>query len=269
LTLSPPRANFPAVLLAIDVGNTQTVLGVFEGDTLRDDWRVETRPARTADELAALLRELLALGGLELRAVNAAIVSCVVPPALDPLEAALKERCGVEPLVVGRGVKTGMPIRTDNPREVGADRIVNAVAAYQRFASGCIVVDFGTATTFDCVSPDGAYLGGAIAAGLTISADALYRHAARLQRVELVRPEHVVGKNTVASTQAGLFWGYVGLVDGMVRRMRAEIGFSTRVVATGGLAETIASACETIDEVDPGLTLRGLRLLFDRNRPGG
>jgi type III pantothenate kinase len=253
------------LLLVIDVGNTHTVLGVFGGAELRDHWRLVTAANRTGDEYAVLLHALFGMARLDLTSVDAAILSSVVPAAQAPIEQMLRERLRIAPLVVGPGIKTGMPILYENPREVGADRIVNAVAAYERYRAGTIVVDFGTATTFDCVTPAGEYLGGAIAPGITIGADALYRHAAKLPRVELVRPKAVVGRNTVASIQSGLLWGYVGLVDGVVRRMAAEVGFAPRVIATGGLAAVIAPQSETIQDTDDLLTLRGLKILFDRN----
>ena len=253
------------MLLVIDVGNTNTVLGVYDGADLRDHWRLVTAANRTSDEYAVLLHALFGMARLDVAAVDAAILSSVVPAAQAPIEQMLRARLQVTPLVVGPGIKTGMPILYENPREVGADRIVNAVAAYERYRAGAIVVDFGTATTFDCITPAGEYLGGAIAPGITIGADALYRHAAKLPRVELIRPKSVVGRNTVASIQSGLLWGYVGLVDGIVRRMAAEVGFSPRVIATGGLATVIAPQSETIQDTDDLLTLRGLKILFDRN----
>lgn len=257
------------MLLAVDVGNTNTVLGVFDGEKLAGHWRLETIPGRTGDEYAVLLRSLLSLGDLDVKALDAGIISCVVPTVLEPIERAAETYLRFRPLVVGPGIKTGMPVLTDNPREVGADRIVNAVAAYDRFASAVVVVDFGTATTFDCVSARGEYLGGVIAPGLQISADALYEHAAKLPRVEIVRPPKVVGKNTVASIQSGLYFGYVGLVDGIVSRLRKELGGDVPVIATGGLASVMAREADTINAADPLLTLRGLRILFDRNRPEG
>jgi len=253
------------MLLAMDVGNTNTVLGVYDGDQLLDHWRIATLPTRTSDEYAVLLRSLFGLSGLVAERVDAGIISSVVPAATRPLARAVEARLGVVPLVVGPGVRSGMPILYENPKEVGADRIVNAVAAFERYRSGTIVVDFGTATTFDCVSPRGEYLGGAICPGITISADALYRHAAKLPRVEIVRPPRVLGRNTVSSIQAGLFYGYVGLVDGIVTRMKREAGFETRVVATGGLARHMASASETIEDADDLLTLTGLKLIHRRN----
>jgi len=256
------------MLLAVDVGNTNTVLGVFGGDghkKLLAHWRLETRKGRTADEYAAALHTFLQMQGLPPREVAAAIVATVVPPALFPVERMCKDHLGVAPLVVGPGIKTGMPILAENPREVGADRIVNAVAAYERYHQGCIVVDFGTATTFDVITPKGEYLGGAIAPGITISADALYARAAKLPRVEIARPKGVVGKNTVASMQSGLFWGYVGLCDGIVTRMQEEVGFPTQVLATGGLAPLVAKESKTIQASDEMLTLVGLNILYHRN----
>ncbi len=254
------------MLLAVDVGNTHTVFGLFAGTELRIDWRAETRVERTADEHAAILRPLFELGGLTFKDVTAGIISSVVPSATAPLERFFARTVGLPALVVGPGIKTGMPILYDNPREVGADRIVNAVAAYARFPGGAIVVDFGTATTFDVVTAAGEYAGGVIAPGLVISAEALYRATAKLPRVELVRPKHVIGKNTVASIQSGLVFGYAGMVDSLVTRIKAEADYSPRVIATGGLGTLIARDSETIEECDDLLTLRGLQILYDRNR---
>ncbi len=254
------------MLLAIDVGNTNTVIGIFDGERVAAHFRLETREARTGDEYAAALHGFFALAGLPWGTVDGAIVATVVPPVLFALGEACRKRLGVEPLVVGPGIKTGMPILYENPREVGADRIVNAVAAYEKWKQGLIIVDFGTATTFDAVTPKGEYLGGAIAPGVTVSADALYTHAAKLPRVEIARPKTVIGRNTVASMQSGLFYGYVGLVDELVTRMQRELDFPAKVVATGGLAPLIARDSRTIEHSDEMLTLVGLRILFERNR---
>jgi type III pantothenate kinase len=254
------------VLLCIDVGNTNTVLGVFEGPKLLEQWRVQTSHSRTSDEWGILARQLLSASGLEPRKVEAIAVSSVVPPLGFALERMAQRWFGVKPLFVGPGVKTGMPILYENPREVGADRVVNAVAAYARWKTGLVVVDFGTATTFDAVSPKGEYLGGAISPGVTISMEALFRNAARLPRVEFARPPQVVGRNTVASIQSGLVYGYVGLVDGICERMAAELGFGPKVVATGGLAPLVAGISRCITEVDEHLTLEGLRLIHEMNR---
>jgi type III pantothenate kinase len=259
------------MLLVVDVGNTNTVLGVFRGSELAAQWRVETRRGRTADEYAVLLRELYGIAGLERsegtwHGISAGIIATVVPPVLFAVETMFKRHLGLTPLVVGPGLKTAMPILYESPRDVGADRIVNAVAAFERYKQGCVIVDFGTATTFDLVTPKGEYAGGAIAPGIQISADALYHAAAKLPRVEIARPKTIVGKNTVHSMQAGMYFGYVGLVDEIVRRMTAEAGFPCKVVATGGLAPLIAKESQTIEEADEMLTLDGLRLLYERNK---
>lgn len=256
----------PGVLLAIDVGNTNTVLGVFEGAALHRQWRVETSHQRTSDEWGILARQLLSAAGLDPAQVDAIAVSSVVPPLAQALEQMAERYFGRRPLFVGPGVKTGMPILYDDPREVGADRVVNAVAAWQRWKCGLLVVDFGTATTFDAVSPRGEYLGGAICPGITISMEALFRYAARLPRVEFARPPQVVGKNTVHSMQAGLVYGYVALVDGLCARMQEELGFPVKVVATGGLAPLVAGVSRAISEVDEHLTLQGLRIVHELNR---
>jgi type III pantothenate kinase len=253
-------------LLAIDVGNTHTVLGIYRGDELAAHWRVETAEERTADELAVLLRGLMELDGFGWGQIGAGIVSSVVPPAVDAIKRLFSRHLQVPVLVVGPGIKTGMPILYENPREVGADRIVNAVAAFERLRRGCVVVDFGTATTWDVVTPRGEYLGGVIAPGVGISAEALYVHAAKLPRVEITRPPRVIGRNTVASMQAGLLFGYAGMVDAVVARIRGELDFEPACLATGGLAELIARESRAIEDTDPMLTLRGLKVLYERNR---
>ena len=254
------------MLLVLDVGNTNTVIGVYEGRDLRHHWRIQTHRECTADEHGITLLQLFDARKVSTAAIDNAILSCVVPPVTSRFEDMLSEYFGVETLVVGPGMRTGMRILYENPREVGADRVVNAVAAYDRHQGGLIVVDFGTATTFDAVSPKGEYLGGVIAPGMAISADALFRRAAMLPRVDIVRPDHVVGRNTVASMQSGLLFGYAGLVSELVRRMKAELKFPTKVYATGGLAALVSTETGAIDEVDPNLTLDGLRIIWERNQ---
>ena len=257
------------MLLVIDVGNTNIVFGLFGDDdpkALLHQFRAESSRGRTADEYAVILRQLLEMHGIAPSRVHAAIVASVVPSLTEPMVALVKRAFGHDALVVGPGIKTGMPILYENPREVGADRIVNAVAAYEAHKSGCIVVDFGTATTFDCVSPKGEYLGGVICPGIQISADALFARAAKLPRVEITKPPKVVGRNTVNSMQSGIVYGYVGLVDGILARLEAELQFPCALMATGGLARLIAPLSSRTIEIDDELTLTGLRIIFEMNR---
>jgi type III pantothenate kinase len=253
------------MILAVDIGNTQTVLGLFENDSLDAHWRVSTDATLTADELRVKIGGLLAAEDLRWADVRRLVVSSVVPVLTAAYSEMAEKATGHAPMVVGPGLKTGLAIRYENPAEIGADRIVNAVAALKEYGAPLIVVDFGTATTLDVLAADGAYLGGAIAPGVETSAEALFSRAARLSEVELEDPGHVIGTNTRASVQAGLFLGQAAMVDGLVRRTWAELGVETAVVATGGLAPKMSPACETVTHVDVDLTLKGLMILYALN----
>jgi type III pantothenate kinase len=253
------------MILAVDVGNTQTVAGLFDGDVLTAHWRVSSDAAITADELAVKLGGLLDLAGFDDSDVDHVIVGSVVPRLTDAWAEVAAMITGESAMIVGPGLKTGLPIRYDNPHEVGADRIVNGVAAIAEFGAPVLVVDFGTATTIDVIDAEGGYLGGTIAPGLETSAEALFRKAARLSTVDLVAPDAVIGHNTRSSVQAGLVLGQAAMVDGLVRRTWTELGVETRVVATGGLAERMSTLCDTITDVDVDLTLKGLLRVYKRN----
>jgi len=254
------------MLLALDVGNTQTHIGMFRGDELVESWRLATDRTATSDELATLLAGLLSLRDLKLRDIDGAIVSSVVPTLGHEYELVSERYFEGALKVVGPWLKIGMPIRMDNPREVGADRIVNAVAAYERYGGACISVDFGTTINYDVISSEGEYLGGVIAPGVEISIEALSQRAARLFKVDLVAPEQTLGKNTQAAVQSGVIYGFAGQVDAIVGRLREELGDEATTIATGGLAGPIVPHCEQIDDVDDLLTLTGLRLIWERNR---
>ncbi len=255
------------MLLCIDVGNTNIVMGVFDQEKIIGHWRVRTEKDTTSDELGILICSLFQTSGIKMDGVSGIIISSVVPPLLNTLDGLSKRYFNIKPMVVGRGLKTGMPIRYDNPKEVGADRIVNSVAAYEKYKCGLIIVDFGTATTFDCVTPEGEWIGGAISPGVFISSEALFSRTSKLPRIEIFSaPKSVIAKDTISAMNAGILYGYAGLVDGIIARIKKEMGCDVKVVATGGIAPLIAKEATTIDLIDENLTLEGLKILYERNR---
>jgi type III pantothenate kinase len=253
------------VIFVFDVGNTNIVLGVYDKEELKHHWRIETNRNKTEDEYGMMIKNLFDSANLSFSEINGIIISSVVPPIMFALERMCNKYFHVKPMVVGPGMKTGLNIKYENPREVGADRIVNAVAAIHEYGSPLIIVDFGTATTYCYINEQNQYMGGAIAPGIGISTEALYSRAAKLPRIEIVRPDDIIGKNTVSAMQAGILYGYVGQVEGIVNRMKAQSAVKPTVIATGGLATLIAEESNAIDIVDPFLTLKGLKLIYKRN----
>jgi type III pantothenate kinase len=254
------------MIFVMDVGNTNITLGVYRGEQLVHHWRIATIRERTDDEHAVMIQNLFAMANLSFAQIDGIAISSVVPPLMNALESMCIKYFKKKPLIVGPGVKTGLSIKYENPREVGADRIVNAVAAIEIYGPPLIIVDFGTATTFCVIDEAGQYLGGIIAPGIQISTEALFQRAAKLPRIELVKPSSVIGRNTITSMQSGVIYGFVGQVDGLVNRIRQELPLPFQVIATGGLAELVASESRTIDKTDPFLTLAGLRMIYERNQ---
>jgi type III pantothenate kinase len=254
------------MLFVIDVGNTNVVLGVFDGSELTQHWRIGTDRSKTDDEFGMLVKNLFADKGLSFDQVEGAIISSVVPPLISPLERMCEKYFNLKPLIIGPGLRTGLKIKADNPREIGADRIVNAVAGIQEYGTPLIIVDFGTATTFCFIDEEGGYHGGAIAPGISISTEALYSRAAKLPRIELMKPPSVIGRNTIHAMQSGIIFGLIGQVDGIVRMMKKETKTNPRVIATGGLAPLVETDSTEVDAVDSWLTLKGLRMIYERNK---
>ena len=254
------------MLMAIDIGNTHIVLGIYKDEQLVSHWRLSTKIDRTVDEYGIILRNLFLHNDLDHHDVNAIAVSSVVPPVMPTIEGMTRQYFQLEPLVVGPGVKTGMPILYDNPREVGADRIVNAVAGFEHYGGPLLIIDFGTATTFCVVSAQGEYLGGAITIGIDVAMEALFQKTAKLPRIELVKPAKIIGRNTVTSLQSGLVYGFIGQVEGIIQRIKEELNEDLYVVATGGICRYMAGESSLINKEDPYLTLEGLRIIYNRNR---
>jgi type III pantothenate kinase len=256
-----------SMLLCIDIGNTNTVLGVSRNGNIIGQWRIRTEKDATADELGIIIRNLLTSSDIKMTDIQYVIISCVVPSLLNGFEQLSHNYFHVKPMIVGPGLKTGMPIIYDNPKEVGADRIVNAVAAYEKYRTALIIVDFGTATTFDCVSKEGAWIGGVIAPGMIISCEALFEKASKLPRVEIfAKPKNVIARDTVGAMNVGIIYGFAGLVDGIINRIKKEMGEDLKVIATGGIAPLVFGESETIECIEESLTLEGLMIIFKRNR---
>lgn len=253
------------MIFVLDVGNTNIVLGVYDGDQLKYHWRIGTNRQSTEDEYGMVVKQLFSYEGLSTKDINGIIISSVVPPIMYALEKMCKKYFSIPPMVIGPGIKTGLNIKSDNPKEVGADRIVNAVAAIEKYGAPLIIVDFGTATTYCYINEEKQYLGGAIAPGIGISTEALYTRASKLPRIEIVKPKEIIGKNTVSAMQSGILYGYVGQVEGIVNRMKDQSKENPKVIATGGLAPLIADESTVIDTVDPFLTLVGLKMIYEKN----